>query len=391
MPSPSLGHGRRLTTRVGMLVGIGLVAAPLAGPLGAQPGRVSQHNLVSNVPGLAAVLDPQLVNPWGISFGPTTPFWISDAGTGVSTLYNGAGAKQGLVVTIPGPGGPVPGVPTGQVFNSTGAFALGSGGNARFLFASATGTISGWNGGTTAQTMVNPGGGAAYTGLAIAGSGSSARLYAANFGNDRIDVWDGTFATVSGGFVDPNLPAGYSPFNVQTIGTSVYVMYAPKDPITGEEIEGVGNGIVDVYDTGGTLVRRLVTGGDLNDPWGITLAPAGFGGIGGFGGSLLVGNFGDGTIHAYDPMTGALRGELLDGHGNALVNEGLWALTFGNGGPGFDRNALYFTAGIDDEENGLFGRISAVPEPGSLTLVLTGLGALAVAARRRTRRSGPTD
>ena len=357
----------------------------------AQPSRYNQVNLVSDIPGLALNTDPQLSNPWGISFGPTTPFWISDANTGVTTLYNGQGVKQGLVVTIPTPAGAPPGVPsvpTGQVFNgNTSAFLLSNGQAARFIFASATGTISAWNqpiGAGTALRVVNQFPGSSFTGLGINSTGTPL-LFAANFGTGAVNVFDTNFnpTTLAGSFTDPNLPAGYRPFNVQNIGGQLYVTYAVFDPSTGEDLAGPGNGIVDVFNLDRTRARRLVNqGGALNSPWGLAMAPAGFGA---FGGSLLVGNLGDGTINAFDPMTGAMRGTLLNLAGNPLVNDGLWGIAFGNNGPGFDPNALYIAAGINDEEDGLFARITATPEPSSVALVASGLGALLVTARRRWR------
>ncbi len=356
----------------------------VAGRPAAAQRAIQQTNLVSDVPGLARTLDPQLVNPWGISASPTGPFWVSNAGTGTSTLYNSVGTKLGLVVAIPGPGGPVPAVPTGQVFNNTGSFALAAGGNASFIFASATGTISAWNGasGTNAVTRVNGfAGGASYTGLAIAGTGSDARLYAANFGTGRVDVFDGNFANVGGaGFVDPGLPAGYAPFNVQHVGSAIVVTYAVKDPVTGQDVAGAGNGVVDVYSTGGVLQRRLSNGGALDSPWGVALAPATFGG---YGGDLLVGNFGDGRINAFDFATGASLGALVDAAGVPITNSGLWGLTFGNGGQGGDPNVLYFAAGIDDEQHGLFGSLATVPEPSTWVMLGAGLAAVGAAARRR--------
>jgi uncharacterized protein (TIGR03118 family) len=347
-----------------------------------------QTNLTSDIPGLAAHTDPQLKNAWGMSFAPTSPFWISDAGTGVATLYDGTGAKLALTVTIPGPGGGVPGVPTGQVFNNAGAFALPNGANATFMFASATGTISGWNGpaGTTAITAVNGSPGSSYTGLAIAGTGATARLYAANFGTGVVDVFNGSFAQLStGGFVDPTLPAGYAPFNVQNVGGNIVVTYALKNPLTGDDVAGAGHGFVDVYDQSGVLLRRVASDAVLNSPWGVTLAPVGFGP---FGGALLVGNFGDGTIHAYDFFTGALLGGLTGTNGAPIVNDGLWALAFRTGGAGVDPNALYFTAGIQDEAHGLFASLTTAPEPGTLALFATGLVALLGGGVRRRRRAG---
>jgi len=359
-----------------------LAGAVLAGaPAHAQ---YAQTNLVSNIPGLAAFTDPDLQNPWGMSFSNASPFWVSDNGTGLSTLYNGLGVKQALVVHIPLPTG-APSAPTGQVFNSAGAFSLGNGSNATFLFATEDGTIAGWNGaaGTTALTMVNNMQVASYKGLAISGTGPTARLYAANFRAGTVDVWDGTFAPVTGGFMDPTIPTGYAPFNVQNVGGNIVVTYAVVDPLTGDDVSGAGNGIVDVYDANGVLLRRLSSGGALNSPWGVALAPSGFGP---FGNALLVGNFGDGTINAFDFFSGAMLGTLTDGSGNPIVNDGLWAIAFGNHNALADPNALYLTAGLNDEADGLFARIVATPEPGSLLLMATGLGVVLVGGRRRQAR-----
>ena len=365
-----------------------LAATALVGA--AAQAQYAQTNLVSNIPGRAAFTDPDLQNPWGVSFGNTSPYWISDNGTGLSTLYNGLGVKSALVVSIPLPTGGLS-APTGQVFNNASAFQLSNGSNASFLFATEQGTIAGWNGaaGSTALTMIDNSNTSSYKGLAIAGSGASARLYAANFRTGTVDVWDGSFNPIAGGFMDPLLPSGYAPFNVQNVGGNIVVTYAVVDPGSGDDVAGPGNGIVDVYDTNGNLVRRLSSGGALNSPWGLALAPSGFGP---FGNALLVGNFGDGTINAYDFFTGAMLGTLTDGTGSPIVNDGLWALAFGNHSATSDPNSLYITAGLNDEADGLFARISVTPEPGSLVLMATGLlGVVLVGTKRRTRAHLPTS
>lgn len=353
----------------------------------AQPAVAAyvETDLVSDLPGRAAVLDPNLVNPWGLSAGPTTPWWVSDNGSGLSTLYNGnTGAPLALVVTIP----PAGSAPTGQVFNGSATdFLLANGQAARFLFATEGGTIAGWNGGlgTTAAVAVdNSGSGASYKGLALANNGSGSFLYAADFAGGRIDVFNAAFAQVAapGGFTDPNLPSGYAPFNVQNLGGTLYVAYAQRsvaDP--DEEQAGAGLGIVDAYDADGTLLRRVATGGVLDAPWGLALAPAHFGE---FSNALLVGNFGDGRISAYDALTGALLGQLTDAAGQPIAIEGLWGIGFGNGAAAGPAGALYFAAGINDEANGLFGVLTAVPEPSLSSLLVVGLAALR--GRWRTRR-----
>ena len=323
-----------------------------------------QHNLVSDVHGMAEHFDPNLVNPWGISFSPTSPFWVSDTGTGVSTLYNGQGRPQSLIVTIPPPaGGTPPSAPTGQVFHGAVAgFEVAAGKPAIFLFATEGGTIAGWNPGvnpTTAMTKVDRSTAMAiYKGLALATASNGNHLYAANFHAGAIDVFDTSFNLVSlaGNFSDPNLPAGYAPFNIQKVGTHLFVTYALQDADQKDDVPGDGNGYVNEFDADGNLVRRFASRGTLNAPWGVVRAPASFGA---FGGDLLVGNFGDGRISTFDFTTGEFRGQLQKPNGKAIEIEGLWALVFGNGGNGGDADKLYFTAGPDDESHGLFGQIRA--------------------------------
>jgi len=327
-----------------------------------------QTNFISDIPGLAPVLDPFLVNPWGISASASSPFWIANNATSTTQLVRGGASGSPVVlnaspqtITIPG------GLPTGTVFNPTSDFPVtppvGPTAKASFVFVSETGKISAWISilGNTAQTMVsNPG--HVWKGLAIGTNSGGNRLYAADFASGKIDVYDGSFTatTVSGGFMDPTIPTTpgntYHPFNIQNIGGSLYVTYA-KVGAGGDDEPGVGNGFVRRFNTDG--VRDLTFGinnGALNSPWGIAIAPASFG-I--FGGALLVGNFGEGnpSIHAYNPTTGAFLGTLQNENGDGIEIDELWALQFGNGGNGGDLNTLYFTAGTAEEEHGLFGSL----------------------------------
>jgi uncharacterized protein (TIGR03118 family) len=253
------------------------------------------------------------------------------------------------VVGIPG------GKPTGTVFNGTSGFKV-NGAPAHFIFDSEVGTITAWAAGTQAVTEATTPD-AVYKGLAIASKGSATLLYAANFHTGKIDVFNDAFAptTVPGGFVDPTLPSGFAPFNVQEIAGRLVVAYAMQDPNSADELAGPGLGYVDVFDTGGHLLRRLISQGQLDAPWGLAVAPRHFGR---FSGDLLVGNFGDGAINAYDPRTGSFRGALMNKDGNRILINGLWALRFGNGVIGTPQTLL-FTAGIGDEEHGLFGAIVA--------------------------------
>jgi len=342
----------------------------------------SQTNLTSDLSGVANNTDTLLVNPWGIVAGPTTPFWISDNGSGMSTVYNGAGqpfpSGTPIQVSIPGPGGMGSGAPDGIVFNGTAANFGGS----HFIFATEDGTVAAWTSGTSATLGVDQSSsGAVYKGLAIAGND----LYVANFNAGTVDVFNSSFApiTVPGGFSDPSLPSGYAPFNIAFINGELYVTYAVQDGAKHDDVAGAGNGIIDVFNTDGVLQQRLVSNGALNSPWGLAIAPTGFGP---FGGDLLVGNFGDGTINAFDPTTGTLLGTLDDANGNPIVNQGLWGLAFGNGSQGTSTNTLYFTAGIPGpdtvESHGLFGSLEPTPEPATFLLLAGGL-AVVVGLRRR--------
>ncbi|MGJ5813171.1 TIGR03118 family protein [Paludibaculum fermentans] len=362
-----------ITFAAGSFAGPALLASPIAG--------FTQTNLVSNIPALAVITDANLKNPWGIAMSPTSPFWISDNGTGLSTLYNGGATKIGLEVTIPGNG-----TPTGLVFNGTaGAFN----GDA-FIFATEDGRIAGWRGGlgTNAETLVDAtGSGAEFKGLAIGTNGGVVTLYAADFANGTIAAFtNGGGPSPSGSFSDPNLPAGFAPFNIQNIGGALYVTYA-KVGVGGDDEAGPGNGFVSKFDLDGNFLQRVITQGALNSPWGLAIAPAGFGGL---GGKLLVGNFGDGRINAFD-LNGTLVGTLADLGSNPLVNNGLWGLTFGNGKQGGSANSLYLTAGLNDEADGLFARVDAVPEPATCTLIAAGLRLCTLVRRSRRDRSVTAD
>jgi uncharacterized protein (TIGR03118 family) len=329
-----------------------LAASPL---MAAERNSYTVTPLVSDQPGVAAHFDPNLVNAWGLTASGTSPWWVADNGTDLSTLYRGDGTPQALVVHVGGG-------PTGTVFNVTSGFVLPTGGRALFLFDSEDGKIRAWNGtqGTAAIVVKDRSGeGAIYKGLAIADTALGPRLYAADFHNARVDVFDGSFGLVPGGFDDPALPVGYAPFNVQTIGSRVFVAYAKQDEDAQDEVAGQGAGFVDAYDLAGNLLARVAQRAQLNAPWGLALAPAGFGR---FGGDLLVGNFGDGQINAYEELGNghfATDGELRGSDSKPLTIEGLWALRFGNGGNAGPTGTLFFTAGPDDESHGLFGSITA--------------------------------
>ena len=346
------------------------------------PTLVDGHGITH----IAKFFDPNLVNPWGIGESSGSPFWISDNGAGVSTLYNTAGTPQSLIVSIPSPGNPLGtmGTPTGIVFNTAsakGAFAIsgftkaGSAVTAPavFLFATEDGTILGWNpnvnppgfdpakAGRYAIIAVHPPN-AVYKGLAIAtDTGGTTRLYAANFRAGTVDVFNTSFTPVPSipAFFDPDLPRGYAPFNVVPITTGgttrMFVTYALQDDTKHDDVAGESHGIVDTFGLDGSMLRRFAQHGQLNSPWGVALAPASFGTL---GGTLWIGNFGNGHIDAYDPMTGEFIDKVRDSHGQAIVIDGLWTIMFGNGGNGGLANTLYFTAGVNGEQDGLFGNLN---------------------------------
>jgi uncharacterized protein (TIGR03118 family) len=342
-----------------------------ASTLHAQVADFVQVNLVSDIPGLATITEPELVNPWGVSHSTTSPFWTSNQGTSTTTLFavtdrttvskvtavNPPTGNIAIPPTATGPQGP-----TGQVSNvNTSSFPVNNGGNgvsAAFIFANLNGTISAWNGGPTAFIQVTTPG-ATYTGLAI--NGAQTRLYAANgAGAGSVDVFDSTFAPASlaaEAFVNPALPAGLVPFNVREIGGNIYVAYAPAGR-PAEISAPLGAGAVAIFDEDGNFITQLITGSRLAAPWGMALAPAGFGR---FINHLLVGNFSflNSEINAFDPTTGKVRGTIRIDVGKGHTPGGLWTLDFGIGGSNGDPNTLYFTDGINGEANGLFGAIFA--------------------------------
>src|SRR5262249_28577182 len=322
----------------------------------------AQLNLTSDVPGLARVTDPDLVNPWGIAFSPTGPFWFAENGGGVSDILDGRGKPLSLIVTVRS-GVRSDSAPTGTVFNAGSGFVMSVNGvsaPSRFLFAGEDGTISGWTSlvdQPRAHLVVdNSSRGAVYTGLTLATpSLDHSFLYAADFGRGTIDVFDSHFHPIvnPAAFQDPNLPHGYAPFTIQNINNLLFVAYALRAE---EDNDAAGGGVIDIYDPSGSLLRRFASAGALDSPWGLAAAPSGFGS---FGGALLVGNNGDGRIIAYDAASGTMLGQLPDDNGTPISIPDLWALTFGNGHAGGDSNTLFFTAGLDEEQHGLFGAIQA--------------------------------
>jgi uncharacterized protein (TIGR03118 family) len=305
-------------------------------------------NLVTDTATGAAHTDAKLVNPWGIAFNPAGFVWVANNGSDSSTLYDGNGVPQTLVVATPA-------APTGIVYNGSGDFRASP-----FIFSHESGAISAWSPAVDRNNAVKVYDGAAaqavYKGLAIATWNNANYLYAADFHNKRVDVFDAGFNKVAlpGSFSDSSLPAGYAPFGIQAIGDRIYVAYAQRETSGDDEQAGAGLGAIDVFDTAGNLLKQLVRGGTLNAPWGMAMAPSNFGS---YSGKLLVGNFGDGKINAYDPVTGASAGTLARGDGSAIVIDGLWGIAFGPGINSQPTNTLFFSAGPGDEQHGAYGRI----------------------------------
>ncbi|MFL9910202.1 TIGR03118 family protein [Paraburkholderia sp. RL17-337-BIB-A] len=318
--------------------------------------------LVSDGAVSAPHTDVNLKNAWGIAFNPKGFVWVADNGTSVATLYDGNGVPQSLVVSIPnGINGPAN--PTGIVFNGTTDFTVTQGGKTgvgAFIFSGEGGTITAWAPAvapTTAIVMFDGGsGGAVYKGLALASNGTANFLYATDFHNNKIDVFDKNFAKVAmpGKFQDASLPAGFAPFGIQAIGAKLFVTYAKQDADAHDNLDGAGLGFVDVFDTSGNLMQHFASAGPLNAPWGIAQAPGNFGR---FSGDVLIGNFGDGTINAFDPASGQSLGAVNLPNGTTFVQRGLWGIAFGNGLDNQPVNTLFFAAGPNDEANGVYGRI----------------------------------
>jgi uncharacterized protein (TIGR03118 family) len=332
-----------------------------------------QTNLAADQPGAARVRDPELIDAWGIAINPTGTFWLSARATDVSTVYSGdvtrpdgtisPFVKSALTVTIPG------GAPTGQVFSGSSDFVVTQAPfsqPARFIFAGEDGHITGWNAAVplpppsrNAHLMATTAG-AVYTGLAIANNGAGNFIYAADFQNGEIDVFNKTYTptTMAGSFDDPTIPSSYAPFNIQNLGGKLYVTYAHQDD-DGDGLPGGGSGFVSVFDTNGNFLSRVVNGKHLKAPWGLALAPANFGEL---SNALLVGNTANGRINAYDATSGRFLSQLEDPSGAPVEIDGLFGMEFGNGTVSGDRNALYFAAAPDDHQHGLFGSLRVAPD-----------------------------
>ena len=346
-----------------LMVSLGVLASAAS----ARAQSYTQHNLVSDGVAVPADrFDPNLVNAWGLVASSSSPWWSANNGSATSTLYDGAGVPRPLVVGIPG-------APTGIVFNGTMGFVVRSGtaaAPARFIFATEDGAIAGWAPGVRLTLAIvaadRSSSGAVYKGLASGSTPSGASfLYATDFHNGVVDIFDSAFARV-GSFTDHRLPRGYAPFGIQNVGGTLYVTFAKQDAARHDDVAGAGHGFVDAFDLAGHLVRRVASRGRLNSPWGITVAPATFGA---FAGDLLIGNFGDGKINAFDPPSTSgddelrRKGQLRSAACQPLSIDGLWALQFGNGAGSGSKDTLYFTAGPDGEKHGLLGMIVPAPAP----------------------------
>jgi uncharacterized protein (TIGR03118 family) len=364
-----------------LTTGLLFSAAALSAQTTTPANAYLEHGLVSDLPGIADHQDPNLVNPWGNGFSPTSPLWIGNNGSGTSTLYDGTGTAQGgtppLVVTIPNAGGagnagPVTGVVFNAFSSNTSAFIVAGGKPASFIFCTEEGVIAGWNSSVSPKAAIlfdNSPSGAVYKGCVQAGTAAAPLMFAANFNAGTVDVYDGGLhlnpAPYTKAFANPAIPAGFAPFNIQIMNGSVFVAYAKQNSQKHDDVAGPGNGYIAMFNQSGTLIANLISTGPLNSPWGMAIAPASFGA---FGGALLVGNFGDGTINAFNLTTGAQSGALNDLTGKPIAIPGLWSLNFGNGGKNVDAGTLYFTAGIGGgpnndpvESHGLFGSIQAAP------------------------------
>jgi uncharacterized protein (TIGR03118 family) len=354
-----------LFRRTSAFVSVFALALVLAAAAAAAHSDFTVTPLVSDNGAPGTATDGNLVNAWGLAASSTSPWWVADNGKSVSTLYNGAGVKIPLTVAVSED-------PTGVVFNSPGqvdttAFDVVAGGTpAAFVFDGEGGTITAWNGsqGTTAKLEVDQASvdGAVFKGLAIAQTSAGPRLYATDFHNRRVDVYDGNWQPINRPFqfFDPTIPRNYGPFGIQTIGDRIFVTYAKTQPGSNDEAHGQGLGFVDSFDAAtGILDGKVAMHGQLNAPWGLAMAPDGFGDL---RGDLLVGNFGDGRIHAYRPILGGLAyvpaGRLDMSPGSPVHIDGLWALEFGNGANAGPKGTLFFTAGPNDENDGLFGTIT---------------------------------
>jgi uncharacterized protein (TIGR03118 family) len=328
------------------------------------PSLYKQTNLVADQAGQALKTDPNLINPWGVAFDPGGAFWISDNGTGLSTLYDGLGDIIPAVFVVPPPSGATgPSAPTGMIWNPTSGFKVpGTSIPSVFVFSTEDGTISAWGPGLATPldavlAVDNSAGKAVYKGLEFGVTAAGTFIYATNFHSGTIDVFDSSFAPanskLTGKFLDPAIPSGYAPFGIHNISGNLFVTYAMQDAAKHDDVPGHGHGYVDVFDTNGNLLQRFVCGGRLNSPWGVALAPAGFGSL---QNAVLIGNFGDGAINAYN-LNGVPRGPMKNVDGQNLKIEGLWGLYFG-GAAAAAPGTLFFTAGPGHEAHGLFGSIA---------------------------------